>query len=695
MSDPKILNQKYRLDRLIGRGGFGEVYRATDLTLEREVAVKLIKKSISDEADMAARFIKEARMTSQLKHPHTLTIYDFGQHQGQLFLVSELLEGQSLRAFLDQERHLQPQEMISLFIPICRALHEAHLAGVIHRDLKPDNLFLHRSFNTDKLTLLDFGIAKTVGQTHLTQTGHYIGTPQYMAPEQIKDARNVNHLADIYSLGIILFEALAGAEPYQGDSVFDIFEGHIRGEIPELGSLVSPELKPFDTLITKMMAKHPLNRPQSASEVAEHLDALQEHSWSMISVSQLLTRSVPMDSDASTLGDSYLKLHAHPNDKAPHDDGPSAPSSSDLHKECEDTLEPNIVDSSLDAQPLDDAQTLTPSIRTHLADDLNHDVAPQSVPDDDGPDVDRPDDDGLDDDALTPSEPHAAEAQSQRSYLTWTLLSLLSLYGVWAYYTYLNEDIQLGVHDTGPARSLTQEMNAIRPVSQSNSVQSGANYARPQTTPPPQVIARVSSMDTPPDPERPPVQGVHSTRDTRSTKQINPGQMTISTQDLIADPPQRRGRGERLKTRLNNRQKARQRARQESRKTTRRSNHDRPQARFTINDLKLELSPTQTSYEPSAKVKVYVSPQKDLSSRKQITIKLQPPRLGRVRRVRHTLNGSTRILVGAIEWRAEGRGRVKVCLRNECISRAVLIYDLNEKHIPKEVNTSFDLNQVE
>ena len=308
MSESDLLNGKYRLDQLIGRGGFGEVYRATDLTLQRQVAVKLIKDSISNDSSVSARFLKEARLTSQLKHPNTLTIYDFGKHQGQLFLVSELLDGENLRARLCRVKHLQPHEMISLFVPICKALHEAHLAGVIHRDLKPDNLFLHNIFDEDKMVLLDFGIAKTINNnTHVTQTGHYMGTPHYMAPEQIRESKSVGHTADIYSLGIIFFEVLSSAEPYQGDSLFDIFERHITAEIPKLDELVSSELMPFDTLITSMLAKNPLDRPQSALEIAERLIQIKDKVPATLVLSHLLPRSTPINSQSTTLSNSYLQ----------------------------------------------------------------------------------------------------------------------------------------------------------------------------------------------------------------------------------------------------------------------------------------------------------------------------------------------------------------------------------------------------
>ena len=276
MNEHDILCDKYQLTHLIGEGGFGEVYGGTDLTLQRPVAVKLLKKEISAHPITAERFLKEAQLTSKLTHPNTLTIYDFGEHKGRLFLVSELLNGESLRDRLLKVGSYSPQAMVELFSPMCSALHEAHLAGVIHRDLKPDNLFIHNSFEEERLILLDFGIAKSMGELHLTQTGQIFGTPHYMAPEQIKESKEVDARADIYSLGVIFYEVLSGVQPFSGDSLFEIFDQHVRGDIPQLAHCVSPELTPFDELLKKMLTKSLNDRIESVSLVAKELRALKE-----------------------------------------------------------------------------------------------------------------------------------------------------------------------------------------------------------------------------------------------------------------------------------------------------------------------------------------------------------------------------------------------------------------------------------
>ncbi len=268
------LNNKYRLDQQIGEGGFGEVYVATDLSLERKVAIKLLKTEISERKESSQRFLNEARLTSKLTHPNTLTIYDFGTAGNRLFLVSELLDGEPLSRRINRLGAFQPADFLPLFIPVCYALFEAHQHKVIHRDLKPENLFIHKAIDGEKLVLLDFGIAKSMGELHLTQTGQIFGTPYYMAPEQIRETKNVDHRTDIYSLGIILYEALSGEQPYSGNSLFEVFEKHIHSPIPLLAEKISVDLAPFDELIASMMAKEVSQRPQSTIEVATWLKDL-------------------------------------------------------------------------------------------------------------------------------------------------------------------------------------------------------------------------------------------------------------------------------------------------------------------------------------------------------------------------------------------------------------------------------------
>lgn len=316
MREQTILNHKYRLRALIGKGGFGEVYRALDIQLQREVAVKVLRRDISAHQEAASRFLSEARLTSRLTHSHTLTIHDFGVHEGQLFLVSELLRGETLHQRLARVQVLRPQELVNYMMPVCRALHEAHMQGIIHRDLKPENLFIHNVLDEEKMVVLDFGIAKSIDALHVTQTGHIFGTPSYMAPEQIKTAEAITSAVDIYSLGVILYRSLAGTEPYQGNTLFDIFEKHVSAEIPLLTHTVSPLLEPLDQLIRAMLAKRPEERPKSMIEVAERLrsalDQLSPELNTLEIISQHPRSSSPSDLQSAAHTPSLIETFEAP-----------------------------------------------------------------------------------------------------------------------------------------------------------------------------------------------------------------------------------------------------------------------------------------------------------------------------------------------------------------------------------------------
>ena len=269
MDDENTLINRYHLHKKLGAGGFGTVFQATDLILKREVAVKILKTDSTSPLDLDERFMEEARIHSSLKHPHTLKIYDFGRtDDGGAFIVSELLTGAPLSALIIDGAIIgNEQWVISYFLPLCMALHEAHTQGVIHRDLKSENLFLHHDGHTERLMLIDFGIAKSSQAQTQTQSGLFFGTPTYMAPEQIKSSSLVTPQSDLYSLGIILFECLTGKTPYQGDSLFDTFNQHINYEVPHVQSLAPHVSDHLDALIYCLMEKDPAARITSALDL--------------------------------------------------------------------------------------------------------------------------------------------------------------------------------------------------------------------------------------------------------------------------------------------------------------------------------------------------------------------------------------------------------------------------------------------
>jgi eukaryotic-like serine/threonine-protein kinase len=220
----------YRLTRKIGEGGMGVVYEAIHPIIERKIAIKLIQPEQADNLGAVRRFFDEARALSRSRHPNIVDIYDLGQlEDGTIFLEMELLSGHTLRDRLNQQGPLLLSEIQRIFIPIANALKTAHDAGIIHRDLKPENIFLGKD---ESLKLLDFGVSKLQeGQPHEgehTQSGMLVGTPEYMSPEQAVGEHNIDHRADIYSLGVVLYEAACGLLPFDTTILVDILIQHIQ-----------------------------------------------------------------------------------------------------------------------------------------------------------------------------------------------------------------------------------------------------------------------------------------------------------------------------------------------------------------------------------------------------------------------------------------------------------------------------------
>ena len=269
-----VLGERYKLDRLLGRGGMGSVFSATQLVVERQVAVKVLSPAWTQDANAVARFRREAALTSKLKHPNSIRVYDFGTTpEGLPYLVMEQLEGQELsRELRTMEAPMPISRAVSLTSQILRALGEAHDQGIIHRDLKPSNIFIERlSDQQDHVKVMDFGIAtvrsgRSNVESPATLTGGMlVGTPPYMSPEQIHGEPTIDARSDLYSVGIILFEMLTGRTPFRGKSDVAILLAHTTEEPPAPSSL-RPELSghPIEELVLRLLCKHPDGRPVSA-----------------------------------------------------------------------------------------------------------------------------------------------------------------------------------------------------------------------------------------------------------------------------------------------------------------------------------------------------------------------------------------------------------------------------------------------
>jgi serine/threonine-protein kinase len=277
--------EKFRITGLLGFGGMGAVYEAVQAPMERKVALKLIP---SSDPTAAARFEREAYTISKLSHPNTVTLYDFGQaNDGYLYLAMEYLEGKTLTDEIRRHGPLGAQRAIHIASQICRSLGEAHRAGIIHRDVKPDNIFLISvDGDADYVKVLDFGIAKAVAgeeDVSLTADGRIIGTPRYMSPEQIL-AQPVDHRADIYSLGCIIFEMLCGGPPFEQSSTAALMMSHAQQSPPSFSErLTEAQLQAIppglENVVRRAMAKNPAQRPQTTDELRKELEqALRIHS---------------------------------------------------------------------------------------------------------------------------------------------------------------------------------------------------------------------------------------------------------------------------------------------------------------------------------------------------------------------------------------------------------------------------------
>ncbi len=276
-----VLAGRYRIKRIVGEGGMGRVYEAEHIVLEKRVALKVLNPEYATKQDLRERFLQEARAASKINHEHIVDITDFGTTDaGTVFFAMEFLEGHDLGTILSREGALPWERAREIGVQVARALAAAHSKGIIHRDLKPENIFLiEREGRKDFVKVVDFGIAKLIGLDEsarkLTKTGMIFGTPDYMSPEQAT-GRPLDQRADIYSLGVILYEMVAGRVPFDAPSFMAILTKHMFEE-PVPPSLAAPEIgidAAVDALILKALAKEPDERYQSMSEFAEAMKTL-------------------------------------------------------------------------------------------------------------------------------------------------------------------------------------------------------------------------------------------------------------------------------------------------------------------------------------------------------------------------------------------------------------------------------------
>ena len=262
----RVLAGRYVIQRLLGRGGMGEVYEAVDQRLKRQVAVKLLRENLSSEPGFVQRFREEAQTAGRLSHPNVVTVYDDGIDEGQPFIVMEHVRGRSLQQAL-ASGGLTEQRALEVCAEAAAALQAAHDAGLIHRDIKPGNILLAED-GTVKVT--DFGIAAVADSTdNVTQTAAILGTAAYLSPEQAQ-GHHVDPRSDVYQLGVVLYELLTGQQPFQGDSPVTVAYRHVQ-EQPTSPRAVADVSAGAEAVVLRAMAKNPANRYQSAADMRRDL----------------------------------------------------------------------------------------------------------------------------------------------------------------------------------------------------------------------------------------------------------------------------------------------------------------------------------------------------------------------------------------------------------------------------------------
>ena len=269
MASARFLAERYRLEKRLGQGSMGKVYRASDVSLDRTVAVKMIRDEFFSDLRTLEQFRRESRVVASFSHPNVVTVHDFGVDSNQrAFLVMELLEGVTLREELSSKRRLTPLRMLELFKPICAGVSAAHARDLVHRDLKPENIFLVRGA-PDLVKITDFGIAKFVAQvssdTGATLTGIFVGTLPYMSPEQLRGG-SISTRWDLWALSVIAFESLCGVQPFLGPDFQTLHNAILEGRVPLVSSHISKASPRWQGFFDRAFARSENGRPGSIAE---------------------------------------------------------------------------------------------------------------------------------------------------------------------------------------------------------------------------------------------------------------------------------------------------------------------------------------------------------------------------------------------------------------------------------------------
>lgn len=295
-----VVDGRYRVVSHIADGGMASVYLALDTRLDRDVALKVLRRDLAQDEAFASRFRREARSAARLSHPNVVSVFDQGEDDGHMFLAMEYVPGQTLREVMRAEGPLTPRAALDIVAPVLQALGAAHRAGIIHRDVKPENIILREDDGTVKVA--DFGLARAVStQTTTSQTGVLLGTVAYLSPEQVErgiaDARS-----DVYAAGLILFEMLTGSKAFTGDTPIHIAYQHVHGSVPAPSSRVTSVPHELDALVALATARDPDQRPSDAADFLTEV----RRSRAMLTPAELDRR--PEGARAEALGASTVAV---------------------------------------------------------------------------------------------------------------------------------------------------------------------------------------------------------------------------------------------------------------------------------------------------------------------------------------------------------------------------------------------------
>ncbi len=347
------VNGRYRIGPVIGQGGFGAVYRATSRATGQDVALKVLSVALDgNDAEVVQRFFAEAQITASLQHPNTIRVFDFGQTEGgALFIAMELLQGQTLMETLDARlkagQVLSQTETVRIGTQVLRSLGEAHLAALVHRDLKPQNIFLHEVKGDDPVVkVLDFGIAKRLGQK-FTSTGQSFGTPHYMSPEHARGWA-IDGRSDLYALGVVLYQCVAGRTPFEFDDAMQVLLAHVTETAPNLRLAArTPVSEGFVRVLERVLAKDPQQRFGSAIEMRQALEQLRDEPAvaslrDVATLPEAIPAYAPRLTTHVSMSDDSVGFAVPPNSAAPGSDVPATGNILEINRNIDTDAQPTL-----------------------------------------------------------------------------------------------------------------------------------------------------------------------------------------------------------------------------------------------------------------------------------------------------------------------------------------------------------------